>query len=353
MIRDHATIGIVVTADGTVGEFDRSEYEEAEARVIAELTAIGKPFCIVLNSATPESESSAAIAYALEEKYRVPVALVNCLELDAEDIRAILSQVLSEFPVREIGISLPSWTLALDPDHRLRTALTAAIRKTAQEISRMGEIQAAFASLQAEEAVETVTVRDTDLGKGRADVAITLEEPLYYRTISELTGMDIPDETALIRTVRMLAETQKKYDRVADALEEVESTGYGIVLPEADDLQLGEPELLRQGSNYGVRLTANASSIHMIRADLATEINPIIGSEAQSEELIRYLQKEAENDPRKIWESNIFGKTLHELVNDGMQAKLDHMSGEARKKLSEALERVINEGSGGLICIIL
>lgn len=353
VIADHSTIGLVVTTDGSIGEFPREAYEEAEGRVVAELTALGKPFCIILNSEHPQSDASAALAATMEEKYHAPVALVNCLTLDAEDINGILSQLLLEFPVKEINLTMPSWTMALDSDNWLRTSLTQNILHAAQQIMRVGEIRAAFSNLEKDDNIDEVVVQDINLGNGCARIAITLKEPLYYQMLSELTGLSIPDEAALIGTMKELAKIKHEYDKVAPALEEVNRTGYGIVMPDVEELQLGEPEVVRQAGGYGVRLHAGAPSIHMIRADIETEINPIIGSEAQSEELIRYLRKESENDPSRIWESNIFGKTMHELVNDGMQAKLDHMSEEARKKLSEALERVINEGSGGLICIIL
>ncbi len=353
VIADHSTIGVVVTTDGSIGDIPRASYVEAERRVISELKALHKPFAVILNSSAPASEEAVALAYELEGTYGVPVALVNCLELDAEDIRHILELILMEFPVTEIGVELPAWTRALEPGHWLRRSLGEAVMEAAGKISRTGDVTPVFTSLSGQEPVATAAVTSLDLGRGAASVTLTLEEPLYYRILSELTGLEITDEGELIGTMRTLAEVKNKYDRVSEALGEVRDRGYGIVMPSVDDLRLEEPEIIKQPGGYGVRLRASAPSIHMIRAEIETELNPVVGSEQQSEELVRYMLHEFEEDPRKIWESNMFGKTLYDLVTEGLHAKLEHMPEESREKLGETLQRIINEGSGGLICILL
>ena len=355
VINDHSTIGILVTSDGSFGEIPRANFVAAEEQVVRELKQIGKPFAIILNSAEPESEEAVTLALDIESKYGAPVALVSCLTLDAEDIRQILELVLFEFPVKEVDISIPRWMGALDKNHQLMQSLTANIRECAAKAHRMGDLQGggAFLPLRENEAVATVAVGDIDLGCGRAEIIITVPDELYYKIIGEMTGFDIKDEEELICLMRELAAVKREYDKVADALKMVSEKGYGIVMPDIKDLTLDEPEIVRQAGGYGVRLRAAAPSIHMIRATIETEINPIVGTEAQSEEIVRYLLREFEEDPQTIWQSNMFGKTLYELVNEGLHTKLEHMPEDAREKLSETLGRIINEGSSGLICIIL
>ena len=353
VICDHSTVGVVVTTDGTVGEIPRQNYVEAEGRVIKELKAMNKPFVIVINSSMPENEESIRMALAAEEKYGVPVALVNCLELNGEDIRHILEMLLLEFPVKEIGVELPTWMSALDPDYGLVVSVREAVLKAAESVSKTGDIHDAFVSLSENEFIKSASVTKIDLGTGKAVIDVKLEDGLYYKTIGELTGLEITDDVSLVNLLGDLSATKKKYDKVASALEDVERSGYGIVTPEIADLRLEEPEIIKQPGGYGVKLRAGGPSIHMIKADIETEINPIVGTASQSEDLVKFLMKEFEGDPTKIWDSNIFGKTLHELVNEGLHAKLSHMPEDARMKLSETLQRIINEGSGGLICIIL
>ena len=353
VIREHSTVGMLVTTDGTIGELPRESYIDAEERVVRELKEINKPFAIILNSAEPGSDSAVNLAYRLEEKYEAPVALVNCLELDSDDIRHILELVLSEFPVCEIRVRLPDWVGALPSGHKLRTGLDGFISERAGKVTKIGEIGKVFTDVSGSEIVKAVKVDRIDLGKGVANLSVELCDGLYYRTISELCGFEIDGEEKLITLLSELSEMKKKYDRVASALEEVETKGYGIVTPEIDDLKLEEPEIVKQSGGYGVRLRASAPSIHMIKAEIETEISPMVGTEQQSEEIVKYMLHEFEEDPKKIWESNLFGKTLYDLVNEGLHTKLGHMPEEARTKLSETLARIINEGSGGLICIIL
>ena len=353
VITEHATIGMLVTSDGSIGEIPRESYIEAEERVVHELKAMGKPFAIILNSATPADEQAISLAYELERKYQVPVALVNCLDLDAEDIRHILELILHEFPVTEICLHLPAWTKALEEDHRIRRSIHENIRNCAGKIRRTGDIADAFENMNEDEYVRSCIVSQLDLGTGKADIDITLRDGLYYEVLSELTGFSVHSDEELFHLMKELAIMKERYSKVNDALNAAEESGYGIVMPDIEDLHLEEPVIVKQAGGYGVRLRAAAQSLHIIRANIETEINPMVGSEQQSEDLVRYMLKEFEEDPKSIWESNMFGKSLYELVNEGLHTKLEHMPDESRTKLSETLERIINEGSGGLICIIL
>ena len=353
VITEHSTIGMLVSTDGSIGEIPRESYVEAEERIVKELKEMGKPFAMILNSANPTNEGSIKLAYELEGKYGVPVALVNCLELDAEDIKHILEMVLHEFPVSEIRVKLPEWMLALDETHPVKRSLTESVCKCAQNVSKVGEIRAAFEELSQNEYVDSFRFKKIDLGCGKASIEIKAADGLYYNVISELTGFDITGEEQLVLLLKEYSTMKSEYERVAQALADASENGYGIVMPDVEDLRLEEPEIVKQSGGYGVRLRASAQSIHMIRANIETEINPIVGTEQQSEDLVKYMLNEFEEDPRRIWESNMFGKSLYELVNEGLHTKLDHMPEESRNKLSETLERIINEGSGGLICIIL
>ena len=353
VITEHATIGMLVTTDGSIGDISRESYIEAEERVVGELKAMGKPFAIILNSANPQSEQAIALAYGLEEKYQVPVALVSCTQLDAEDIRHILGLILHEFPVSEVSIRLPSWMTAISPTHPVHMAVITALKNAAQRVSKMGDVKEAFASLGECEYISAYTLQTLDMGRGHAHIALQMRDGLYHEILSQLSGFDIPNEESLISLLVELSRMKSTYDRVAAALEECEAGGYGIVMPDVGDMSLEEPEIMKSAGGYGVKLRASASSIHMIRANIQAEINPIVGSEEQSEDLVAYMLKEFEEDPRKIWDSHLFGKSLYELVGEGIHAKLEHMPDASRQKLSETLERIINEGSGGLICILL
>ena len=353
VITEHATIGMLVTTDGTIGEISRDSYVEAEERVVRELKALGKPFAMILNSARPGSEEAIALAYELEAKYGIPVALVSCMDLDAEDIRHILELVLHEFPVTEVRVRLPEWTTALEPTHRIHASLLTALRRAADRVKKIGDIREAFSDFAECEFVESAEVDDVDLGRGCALITLRMTDGLYYRVLSELSGFEINGEEELIGLLRDLSRMKTEYDKVAAALQECDERGYGIVMPDVSDMTLDEPEIVRQAGGYGVKLRASASSIHMIRANIEAEVHPIVGTEQQSEDMVRYMLREFEEDPAKIWESNMFGKSLYELVNDSIHSKLEHMPDASRQKLSETLERIINEGSGGLICILL
>ncbi len=364
VISEHSTIGILVTTDGSFGDIPRENYLEAEERVARELSEIGKPFVVILNSSDPASKEAEALALELEKKYEAPVALVNCTALDAEDIAHILRMVLMEFPLSEIRVRIPGWMCALDANHWLRGAAAASALETARPIRKVGEAADGYAAALSASLTEAIIagggegkaiahLDSIDLGSGCAEVSLIMPEALYYRIIGELTGIEMESERELISALRSLTEAKRMYDKYADAIRELDVNGYGIVMPDVDSLTLEEPQIVRQSGGYGVRLRASAPSVHMIRASIETEINPIVGTEQQSEELVKNLLREFEEDPKQIWQSNLFGKSLYELVNDGLHAKLSHMPPEARVKLSETLSRIINEGSGGLICIIL
>ena len=353
VINEHSTIGLVVTTDGSIGEIPRQEYEEAEQRVVRELRQIDKPFIILLNCADPTTPEAQALRAELAERYEVPVEAVNCLELEESDIRRILADVLYQFPVREVALTLPGWVTALPADHWLRAALYEDIRQAASQVEWIGQLREKLRGLEDCDYVSRVDVDAIDLGSGSAQARVDVENSLFYQILGEATGLEIPDESALLPCMVELAAVKREYDKVKCALDEVAATGYGIVMPSLEELKLEEPEIIKQGGRYGVRLKASAPSIHMMAADITTEVNPIVGSEKQSEELVHYLLREFEENPQKIWESNIFGKSLHELVNEGLHNKLYRMPAEARMKLQETIERIINEGCAGLICIIL
>lgn len=353
VITEHSTIGLVVTTDGSISDIPRDEYEEAEARVIQELKALEKPFIVLLNCTYPQSDSAQSLAAELGEKYAVPVLPVNCLELSEVNIKEILTQILFEFPIREIAVDFPSWLVSLPAEHRLRSAAYAAVNAASEKMSLVRDVAILTEELKNCEYITDAKVSAMQLGQGTAWISVTMNGDLFYQVLSEKTGMEIDGEQGLVTRMCELAEIKKAYERLKSALDEVEATGYGIVMPTIDELTLEEPEIVKQGGRYGVKLSASAPSIHMLKANIQTEVAPIVGSESQSEELVKYLLKEFEEDPKQIWDSNIFGKSLNELVNEGLRNKLYHMPGDARMKLQETLERVINEGCNGLICIIL
>ncbi len=353
VISEHSTIGLVVTTDASISEIPREEYEEAEERVINELRELNKPFIVLLNCTQPQSQEAQELADSLTEKYDVPVIPVNCLELTEDEIKRILSIILFEFPIKEVSIDLPEWMVSLERDHWLKNATFTAIYNATQTLARMRDVSNFAKDIINFEQIDNAAVNSLDLSDGSAKVIVTMKPELFYRILAETTGLEIDGEQGLMNSIKELSETKKAYDRLMGALNEVEATGYGIVMPALDELSLEEPEIMRQGGRYGVRLRASAPSLHIMKANITTEVAPIVGSESQSEELVMYLLKEFEENPAKIWESNIFGKSLHELVNEGLHNKLYRMPTEARMKLQETLEKVINEGCTGLICIIL
>lgn len=353
VIQEHSTIGLVVTTDGSITDIPRQDYIEAEERVVNELKELNKPFVIILNSNSPYSDSTIDLAIKLEEKYNAPVIPTDCSNLNIEDINNIFGRILYEFPIEQINITYPKWVDSLSDDHWLKNSLFNDIKSGFNDINVLKEIDKSLDSMQSTEVISKTTIDNINLGTGEVNITIHLNDDLFYKVISEVSNIEINNEGDLFSIMAELSMVKKEYDKIAPALTEVKQKGYGIVTPTMEELILEEPEMVKQGSKFGVKLKAKAPSIHMIRADIETEVSPIVGSEKQSEELVNYLLSEFENDPIKIWESNIFGKNLHELVNEGLQNKLYKMPEDARIKLQETLERIINEGSGGLICIIL
>ena len=353
VIEEHSTIGILVTTDGTITDIPREDYVKAEERVVSELKALNKPFVIVLNSYDPNDSKTKELARTLADKYTCSVIPMNCSNLNIEDINTIFSKVLYEFPVERIAIKFPRWIDGLDFNHSLKSELINEIKDAFSDIKVLRDISSCTQKIAKTNIIENTTVQNIQLGSGFVNIKIDLKENLFYSVLSEITGVDVQNEGDLFGIIRELSSTKKRYDKIAYALDEVDRKGYGIVTPSIDELELEEPEMVKQGSRFGVKLRANAPSIHMIKTNVTTEVSPIVGSEKQSEELVNYLLSEFESDPKKIWESNIFGKSLHELVNEGLQTKLSKMPEDAQLKLQETLERIVNEGSGGLICIIL
>ncbi len=353
VITEHSTIGLVVTTDGTITDIPRAEYAEAEQRVIGELQAIHKPFVVLLNSTHPQATETTALANELREAYGAPVIPVNCQEITEPEIREVLGEILYEFPVQEISVVLPKWLVALSHDHPIRRAIFDGMRAAAAPVEKISEVKTLADAMRDCAYVETAQLGEVALGSGSATLTVTVLPTLFYQILGENTGIELHDEGELMAAILHMAETCRKYERIKSALEEAEATGYGIVMPDVSEMSLKEPEIIRQSGRYGVRLSAAAPSLHILRADIHTEVSPIVGSEKQSEELVAYLLKEFEEQPDKIWESNIFGTSLYGLVNEGLHNKLYHMPAEARMKLKETVERVINEGCNGLICIIV
>ena len=329
VIRDHSTIGIVVTTDGTISEIPRENYVPAEKRVIDELEALGKPFVILLNSTHPDAPGTKALAAEMEESYGRTVLPVSCLDLDEEQLGEIMRRVLYEFPVRELDFALPRWVTMLDKGHWLQTEVYTAAMQLSGQIARMKDISDSGRAVLDCEAVENAALSGMDLADGIVRITVLLKPEVFYRVLSEQTGLEIGDEAGLMPCIIELAKAKRAYEKIRSAMEQVEATGYGIVMPSIDELSLEQPEIVRQGGRYGVRLEASAPSIHMMKATIHTEISPIVGTEKQSEDLVRSLLADFADDPVKLWQSNIFGKSLHELVNDGLQNKLLHMPQEA------------------------
>ncbi len=353
VIQEHSTIGILITTDGSITDIPREDYIEAEERVVNELKALNKPFVIVLNSADVTSDYTRNLTRKLEDKYAVPVIPTDCSTLSLEDIDEIFSKILYEFPIETMHIHFPHWVDGLSDDHWLKKQLYSQIKDAFSDVRLLKQIDSGISKIQKTDIIQKTMIDEILLGTGSVNISIALMDDLFYKVLTEISGVQINNEGDLFSTITSFAQTKKEYDKVAYALEEVKAKGYGIVTPSMDELILDEPEMVKQGSRFGVKLKAKAPSIHMIRADIETEVSPIVGSEKQSEELVNYLLSEFESDPQKIWESNIFGKSLHELVNEGLQNKLCRMPEDAQAKLQETLERIVNEGSGGLICIIL
>ena len=352
VIREHATVGLVVTTDGSVADLPREAYLEAERRILAELDAIGKPYIILLNCADPDSEDSRRLAAELTESYGHAVFPLNCTSMTVETLDRLLQALLYEFPIREIAVQMPGWVTMLESGHWLQSAVYTAMLDFAASLHKMADIAGKRPQLGCEY-ITGASLAGMDLATGSVTLRVTVDPDIFYRILGEQTGLDIVDEASLLPCVVSLARAKRAYDKIKSALDQVEATGYGIVMPGIDELTLEDPEIVRQGGQYGVRLSASAPSLHIMRANIHTELSPTVGSEQQGEELIKSLLSDFETDPGKLWSTNIFGKSLNELVSEGVQAKLLHMPQEARARLQQTLERIINEGCDGLICILL
>jgi len=353
VIQEHSTLGVIVTTDGTVTDIPRESYVDAEERVVAELKEVGKPFVMIVNSARPEHPDTQALRAELEAKYDIPVMAMSVATAGEREILAVMREVLYEFPVHEVNVNLPSWVMVLDERHWLRSQFENAVRETVRDIRRLRDVDRVVRAFGGYDFVERAALAGMNMGQGVAEIDLHAPDELYDKVLMEIVGVEIRGRDHLLQLMQELTRAKREYERVEEALEMVKTTGYGIAPPSLSDMRLDEPELIRQGSRFGVRLKATAPSIHMIRVDVEAEFAPIIGTEKQSEELVRYLMQDFEENPLKIWESDIFGRSLHSIVREGIQGKLAMMPDSARYKLQETLGRIINEGSGGLIAIIL
>jgi stage IV sporulation protein A len=353
VIQEHSTVGIVVTSDGSITDLARESYEEVEERVIEELKEVGKPFILILNSTQPYSEQTQALRAELAEKYDIPVLAVSVATMSEEEILGIMKEVLYEFPVHEVNVNLPSWVMVLEEDHWLRQSFEESVRETVKDIKRLRDVDRVVGQFYQYDFIDKASLSGMDMGQGVAEIDLYAPDDLYDQVLQEVVGVEIRGRDHLLELMQEFSIAKREYDKVADALKMVRTTGYGVAAPAIEEMTLDEPELIKQGSRFGVRLKATAPSIHMIRVNVTSEFAPIIGSEKQSEELVNYLMRDFEKDPLQIWKSDIFGRSLNSIVREGIQAKLSMMPENARYKLQETLERIINEGSGGLIAIIL
>jgi stage IV sporulation protein A len=353
VIQEHATLGVVITTDGSIAEIPRSSYVEAEDRIISELKEVGKPFIVIVNSTKPNGEAALEIRNELQAKHDIPVVTASVANMTEDDMMSVMREVLYEFPVHEVNVNLPSWVMVLDENHWLRSNFENSVRETVQDIRRLRDVDRVVSNFEGYDFIEKAALAGMNMGQGVAEIDLYAPDELYDRILMEVVGVEIRGKDHLLQLMQEFSHAKREYDHFAEALEMVKTTGYGIAPPTLAEMALDEPELIRQGSRFGVRLKATAPSIHMIRVDVESEFSPIIGTEKQSEELVRYLMQDFEENPLKIWESDIFGRSLHSIVREGIQGKLAMMPDNARYKLQETLGRIINEGSGGLIAIIL
>ena len=350
VMEEHCSIGLVVTTDGTITEIPRQDYLEAERRAIGDMKATGKPFLVVLNSREPGGEAAAMAADYLSREYGVRPFVADCQSLDRQGVGRLLQALLAAFPMTELRVFLPRWLDALEPEHPVKAALYQALLQRAGEIGDLGQAEAALAPLAELDQVQDYTLRSVDLGSGVVSCAMVFPEALFYEILSARAGITVKTDAELLKLLSELSDIRREYDKISSALASVKATGYGVVMPTAEEMKLEKPEILKRGGSYGVRLKAGAPSIHMMRVDIDTEISPMVGDEKQSRELIAYLRDE---DPEKLWQSNIFGKSVYALIQEGLNAKLIRMPEEVRGKFRGTLSRIVNEGASGLICLIL
>ncbi len=353
VIQDHSNIGLVVTTDGSITDLPRENYLEAEERVIRELQELGKPFIVLLNSVDPTAEMTLALAEQLSAQYNVAVVPVDCLHLSEAQIAAILSGLLYEFPLREIAVDVPEWIAELPLNHELRETIEKAIYANVAEVKKAKEVAWAREKLREDVLeLETIITPEMDLGQGRARIQLNLKAEVFYDILSEITGFKVENEANLFSLLIELGGSKKEYDKVAVALQEVRNKGYGIVKPGKEDIVLESPEAIKQGHRFGIKLRASAPSYHIIKADIFAEVTPFVGTERQGEELVGQLAEDFSKDPSAVWEKDFLGKSLYDMMLGGIESKLYRMPFNAQEKLQETLERILNEGSGGLICII-
>lgn len=353
VMTDHATIGLIVTTDGSIAELPRSAYVDAEERVIAEMKQLGKPFVLLLNSAHPRQADTLALRDAMEEKYAVPVMLLNVKEMQVEDIQHVLESLLMEFPLREVRLSAPAWLDALDESHWLVSHVLSGLTAAGARPRRMREAEAFLEAFAQSEHVSELHLERQLPGEGRIELAMAFREGLFNRVLSEECGTEIRGDAHLLALMKELVSAKTDYDHIAEALRAARETGYGLVTPQVADMTLERPELLRQGAQYGVKLRAQAPSLHLIRVDVDAEVTPVVGNEQQSEAFVRDLIRQYDQQPDSLWQTNFFGRSLHDMVRDGITGKLQGMPQDARIKLQETLSRMVNEGEGGMICILL
>ena len=353
VMTDHATVGVVVTTDGTVAELPREAYVPAEEQVIRELKTLGKPFAVVLNSAQPESRQAKELQAAMSEKYDAPVTLLSAKEMTAEDVQGVMRDLLSAFPLREMRFALPEWVSALDDQHWLTQHIVSLVREAGAQIVRMRDAEKAQSAFAASEYADTPQLDQLEYGEGSARFSLPLKNGLFNQILSEQCGAEIESDGHLLRLLKELVSAKKEYDRVADALREAVDTGYGLVAPAMSDVTLYEPEVSRQAGRYGVRLRAKAPALHLIRSDIEAEASPVLGTQEQTDEFAASLRDTYEQDPQALLQTNFFGRSLESLISEGLAGKLQRMPPDAQEKVRAALTKILNEGDGGMICILL
>lgn len=353
VINEHSTIGVVITTDGSFGEIPRENYISSEERTINELKSIGKPFVIILNTVRPFSDDTISMAKELEDKYSVTVVPCNCEQLRKEDVEKIFQNLLYEFPLSVVNFEIPKWVEVLNNDHWLKESLIGTVRETMDSVNTIKDIKMFGFEEEDNDYVNKIKLDRINLADGSANVDVKIKDEYYYKVLSDLIGSDVSGEYQLISLVKKLGKVKSEYEKIEKALFDVSMKGYGIVTPQIEQLTLEEPEIVKQGNRFGVKLKASAPTIHMIKCDIQTEVSPIVGTEKQSEEFVNYLMSEFETDPKSIWESNIFGKSLNELVNEGLQNKIYRMPEDTQVKMQETLQKIINDSNGGLICLII
>ena len=353
VIRDHSTLGIVVLTDGSVTGIDRKNYLSAEERVINELKSLNKPFAVVLNTLDPYSESTELLRSELEEKYDVPIVPLNVLAMDEEDIENVMETVLYDFPLNEIRINLPKWVEGLERNHWIKNNTIFTLKQSIAEIGKLRDVDSIVKGFSELEFLEDTEVENVELGEGVISIDLTAKQDLFYNVLEEKSGFKIDGDHQLLNLVTKLSRVKNEYDKIESALYDAKTKGYGVVAPSLDELSLEEPEIIKQGKQYGIKLRANAPSLHIIKADISTEVSPIVGNQTQGEEMIKYLLDTFEENPSELWASNMFGKSLNDLVKEQLQSKLYTMPEEIRVKIQKTLQKIINEGSMNIITILL